>query len=1064
MPPRKRPSIWDQIEASPDPSRPATPEPTTSSGVLRGRALYDSPLPDSQTNELGGRSQRRRRSTSRGITWAEEIEKSATRSNRIRCTRARNAEKKKAQSSAPGAYDDAEGTDGGSQGTPANPLTSRLDDEGHETDEVPESVAAPEPEESAHQESSAGVGSSSGEHVYINRQKFIAVASAALGEDLSNESTQALQNLYNFRSAYETPPLDATSRDSLIVMLPGEPLGIGGGWHQSHPANNIATVANSESGSWRARKRRLAASDADASDAEASNPDSAKRQRTETISIDDSNTNTISESDFELEPFPPPLFPSTPLPSASDPSATPVAPPPHAPVVRTDTQTTQLETQLDPLSPARQYLSTGSVSLGGSHYGSRVSHYSPRANIYPPNSPVVARLRATLQGCENGRDSPSDAPENNPATAHPSQPQPNPSAQPSSRTYSAPEPASKAQSTARAATNMTDHTRPNPAGNCTYLGSRSHVEPNAEGRRASSRDTVARPLTNVLPTAPTQPTPCSQANSRSQTTTQSQATSSTQATSRAHAKSRALSVARTQAASRAQAASHALSTAGYWPASHSKPLEAASSSTHRQPSRPRPISTAPPTSQAPSTLHARPALPTQTTSRAQRWVPHTPTPIPEPRRRPRPDPNAPSIVEARPTTSSQRPTQQHSQYVSRNAQPSPNSQRSVRGVQDRRPGVRDPATVAKAAMVEFNRAEAQDEARKIAESAARHIEHIERERERRSPSPSYRLLEDDEEVRACAKAVVSGIPKVCRRKKKPVASDSTGLSGQVLTLGKLSLFGLACARGPYQTRGRLLHWARLVHEETWNTEAPDVPYVAATQSELEVMVNNLASLRGRVKEYLRVVIVTGYGFRQFAVSQEDIQFNRDLYATLCPNNFHCTEFSPRSGHYENEEIFNALAAGLFNGPNSVGALFEEYFERMPLPVVAFILAMMQFCIEEWSNRWFEPKDLSAGNMLDKYEAHLFSLKEALAVAPGRITDPQADLFTFAQDYSCVSTSCHSGGQERIHRSEIRPDTPPPVRDEDDVPAEVEGKGDVPVEFNNAGRLTARAKGKGRARR
>ena len=57
---------------------------------------------------------------------------------------------------------------------------------------------------------------------------------------------------------------------------------------------------------------------------------------------------------------------------------------------------------------------------------------------------------------------------------------------------------------------------------------------------------------------------------------------------------------------------------------------------------------------------------------------------------------------------------------------------------------------------------------------------------------------------------------------------------------------------------------------------------------------------------------------------------------------------------------------------------------------------MQFCIEEWSNGWFEPKDLSAGNMLDKYEAHLFGLKEALAVAPGRILELQGNLFTFAQ--------------------------------------------------------------------
>jgi hypothetical protein len=32
-----------------------------------------------------------------------------------------------------------------------------------------------------------------------------------------------------------------------------------------------------------------------------------------------------------------------------------------------------------------------------------------------------------------------------------------------------------------------------------------------------------------------------------------------------------------------------------------------------------------------------------------------------------------------------------------------------------------------------------------------------------------------------------------------------------------------------------MHWAAIVHEETWNTEVPDLPYVAATASELEVV-------------------------------------------------------------------------------------------------------------------------------------------------------------------------------------------------------------------------------------
>ena len=64
------------------------------------------------------------------------------------------------------------------------------------------------------------------------------------------------------------------------------------------------------------------------------------------------------------------------------------------------------------------------------------------------------------------------------------------------------------------------------------------------------------------------------------------------------------------------------------------------------------------------------------------------------------------------------------------------------------------------------------------------------------------------------------------------------------------------------------------------------------------------------------------------------------------------------------------------------------------------------------------------------------------------------LMVLNRDYARASTSRHNGGQERIDRSEIRPDTPPPAEDEDEE--------DAVVEFNDEGRLTARSKGKGRA--
>ena len=41
--------------------------------------------------------------------------------------------------------------------------------------------------------------------------------------------------------------------------------------------------------------------------------------------------------------------------------------------------------------------------------------------------------------------------------------------------------------------------------------------------------------------------------------------------------------------------------------------------------------------------------------------------------------------------------------------------------------------------------------------------------------------------------------------------------------------------GIYQTRMTFMQWARLVHEETWGLLVEELPYVAATVEELEVV-------------------------------------------------------------------------------------------------------------------------------------------------------------------------------------------------------------------------------------
>ncbi|KAF8594470.1 hypothetical protein BDV93DRAFT_515750 [Ceratobasidium sp. AG-I] len=372
-----------------------------------------------------------------------------------------------------------------------------------------------------------------------------------------------------------------------------------------------------------------------------------------------------------------------------------------------------------------------------------------------------------------------------------------------------------------------------------------------------------------------------------------------------------------------------------------------------------------------------------------------------------------------------------------------------RGSQSRR---NDPVSAARADMLAYNQELVEGRARSTVQDAIRHnrLEADEEMRARPGPMrnrPLNGLMDDDEETRAHAEAFAAGtFPKPTRarrrrnRKKKPLARDSTGLARQVLVVAKIYLFGYALQEGIYQTRATFLNWAQLSHYDTWSLLLTKVTYTAATDSELEVMVNYLATLRGKVKERLRPIVAEVHGFNHRIASQEDIQDNLDQYNLVHPNTFHCREYSPRKGHYESPHLARFIAAGLFHGPTSVGVQFPEFFEEMPLTVVAFILALWQFGLEEWSPGWFQPKELGASYMLDKYEAHLAGLKELRNVAPRRMSKLQQEWRKYTKEYSGAAFIPKQPTQDITPYSELRPDSPdPPFERERDFQPSLESR-------------------------
>ncbi|KAJ1303018.1 hypothetical protein OPQ81_011219 [Rhizoctonia solani] len=268
--------------------------------------------------------------------------------------------------------------------------------------------------------------------------------------------------------------------------------------------------------------------------------------------------------------------------------------------------------------------------------------------------------------------------------------------------------------------------------------------------------------------------------------------------------------------------------------------------------------------------------------------------------------------------------------------------------------------------------------------------------------PMHELFPDHEEELSHAEAIRFGAWPDSIRKPKPRVNDYFGTEHHALTLAKVHLYAVALVEDPYMTQGLAMLTASVVHEDTWLANLSGVAYSPAMCEQCEI---------------------AGFGFIWAADTEEDFLQNEDLFE-LVKDSFYCISFDPPEGHYKSREIHRAIGAGLFNSPNSVGILYQDYFNPMPLAVVAFVIAVMEFCIEEWSSGFFEHADLDTKNMLEKYRFHLSELEALRDILSDLVTKLQKEWFEYGMKYSCSSRApCQSNSRQPTHRSEFWSKTP-----------------------------------------
>jgi len=104
----------------------------------------------------------------------------------------------------------------------------------------------------------------------------------------------------------------------------------------------------------------------------------------------------------------------------------------------------------------------------------------------------------------------------------------------------------------------------------------------------------------------------------------------------------------------------------------------------------------------------------------------------------------------------------------------------------------------------------------------------------------------------------------------------------------------------------------------------------------------------------------------------------DAKALLSEKSFVYFEFNsgeiPRHP-YQHPAIQNAIDITWFRYSLDVGIMFPEHFSPIPIPAIAFILAAIECCIDEWSDGTHNETGWDEERFKTVYQSHIMSLND-----------------------------------------------------------------------------------------
>lgn len=168
-------------------------------------------------------------------------------------------------------------------------------------------------------------------------------------------------------------------------------------------------------------------------------------------------------------------------------------------------------------------------------------------------------------------------------------------------------------------------------------------------------------------------------------------------------------------------------------------------------------------------------------------------------------------------------------------------------------------------------------------------------------------------------------------------------------------------------------------------------------------------LCAEMKPKVATLVETLYHFNT-SQAHDSIRFNVRLTQMLLKDmNFVYPETwdgGRRHNPYRHPIIQRIINTTLFRNKDDVGVVHHEHFFPMPIPIIALILTLVEWCINEWSDGTRKDANWDDGKLQAVYTSHVSSLFVFKAHSPANKDDVlhqlQCDLLKEAREHAGVS--------------------------------------------------------------